>query len=72
MVYSLSLLATRMHSSRVRTVRFSGCLFGGGGVCPGCLLQPPPVDRQMPVKILPCPKLRLQVVIIDKYGVQIS
>ena len=25
---------TRMHSSRMRTVRFS-CHFGGGGVCPG-------------------------------------
>ena len=25
---------TRMHSSRMRTVRCSSCLLGGGGVCP--------------------------------------
>ena len=48
-----------------------GCLLPGGclvlgGVCsqggvPGQVL-PPPVDRHMPVNILPCPKLRLQAV----------
>ena len=36
---------TRMHSSRMR-------LFLGG-----CMPHAPPVDRQTPVKILPCPKL---------------
>ena len=33
----------------------------GGGVCH----TPHPVDRQMPVKILPCPKLCLRAVIIS-------
>ena len=106
----------RMHSSRMRAVRFSGPMSGGGGgdvcpretcaqwvcplsgnvwpggvcqvgvckgvVCPGegvctgggvylgevCLggdcLPHAPVNRQMPVKILPCPKLHLQAVTI--------
>ena len=55
-----------MHSSRMRTARFSGRL---GGVCPGgvCLFgvchPPPPVGRQTPVKTLPCPKLRLRALI---------
>ena len=50
-----------------------GCVCGGGdclgGVCPGgvCLegavCRMPPVDRQAPLKILPCPKLRLRAVI---------
>ena len=41
-----------------------------GGLCPGCLCAegvsvretPPPVDRQTPVKLLPCLKLRLWAV----------
>ena len=37
-----------------------GCLLRGG--VPGQVL--PPVDRQTPVNILPCPKLRLRAVII--------
>ena len=36
-----------------------GCLLRGGCLPRGCLPHPS-VDRQMPVKILPCPKLRLQ------------
>ena len=64
-----------MHSSRMRTARFSGRLLGGsasgfsahGGVClGGCLphthTHTHTVDRQAPVKILPCPKLRLLTV----------
>ena len=61
--------------SRVVSVRWARFLSGEslseGGICskgvsvrrgslPG--RPPPPVDRQMPVKILPCPKLRLQAV----------
>ena len=44
-----------------------------GGLCPGTSVSggslsgrpPPPVDRQTPMKILPCPKLRLGAVIIN-------
>ena len=32
----------------------------------GYLVRYPPVDRQMPVNLLPCPKLRLRVVKIQK------
>ena len=32
--------------------------------CMATHAHPPPMDRQMPVKILPCPKLRLQAVTI--------
>ena len=41
-----------------------GCLGGcpPGGVYLGDVCQTPPVDRQAPVKILPCPKLRLRTV----------
>ena len=46
-----------------------GALCPGGALSKGFLSRevsvretPSPVDRQMPVKILPCPKLRLQVV----------
>ena len=35
----------------------------GVGLCQGDLL--PPVDRQTPVKILPCPKLRLWMVNVE-------
>ena len=63
-----------MHSSRMCTARFSGrllegCRSGGGvsawegGVSLGGVCHPhPPVDRQTPVKILFCPKLRLRAV----------
>ena len=47
------------------------CVQGGpdqGAVCERGALYlgdpPPPVDRQTPLKLLPCPKLRLQAVII--------
>ena len=45
----------------------TGGLCPGGGLCPRVAsvqggLCPSPLDRQTPVKILPCPKLRLQVV----------
>ena len=52
-----------------------GRLSGPGGVSgwgvlswgvPGQLLPLPPVDRQTPVDLLPCPKLRLRAVIICK------
>ena len=57
----------------MRTARFSGHLFGGGGgVCSrgsACevstwrgVCHTHSVDRQTPVKILPCPKLRLRAV----------
>ena len=41
-----------------------GCLGGcpPGGVYLGDVCQTPPVDRQAPVKILPCPKFRLRTV----------
>ena len=70
---------TRMHSSRTGTAHsrgrlsVEGCLLRGVssqgvdvclvGVYPGGVCRTPPVDRQMPVKILPCPKLRLRAVI---------
>ena len=72
-----------MHSSRMRTAHFSGRLWGremsarhvcpgvsagvGGGVSATNPLQP--VDRQTPVKILPCSKLRLRAVNIYLIGV---
>ena len=37
----------------------------GGGLCPGGILcqgDPSPMDRQTPVKVLPCLKLRLRAV----------
>ena len=55
-----------------RGVSVQGGLSGDlclGGLCPGGSLSreepppSPPVDRQTPVKILPCPKLRLRAVI---------
>ena len=53
-----------------------GCLPWGvharGGVCPGGVSAThalPPVDRQTPVKILPCSKLRLRAVNIYLPGV---
>ena len=66
---------TKLYSSTMCTAHFSGRLFGGRGsgrrksLSGGeCLPHPhPPVDRQAPVKILPCPKLRLRAVIIVKY-----
>ena len=48
-----------LHSSRMRTARS----LPYGGVF-SVRKTPPPVDRQMPVKILPCPKLRLRAVVI--------
>ena len=64
---------TRIQSSRIRTARFSGLLWGNGclpsrgvcqgGVCPGRRL---PHNRQTPVKILPCPKLHLWAVHINQ------
>ena len=52
----------------MRTVHFSDCLFGGclprGVSAHGGVWHTPPVDRDMPVKILPCPKLRLWAAII--------
>ena len=51
-----TILNTRiMYSSRMHTNRFSVCLGG--------CLPPPSVDRQTPVKLLPCPELRLRAVI---------
>ena len=59
-------VVTRMHSSRMRTVRCSGCPWGclprgwgicPGGVCPGWLpATPPPLwtEWQTHVKTLPC------------------
>ena len=44
------------------TARFSSRLFGRGV----SVTRPLPVDRQMPVKILPCPKLRLRAVKISE------
>ena len=57
---------TGMHSSRMRTARSSSR--PGGGV-PGRDQAPPrdqvpPLWTDTPVNILPCPKLRLRVVII--------
>ena len=46
-----------------------GVWLGGvclGGACPGGCLPHPPVDRQTPVKILPCPTLRLRAVKIKE------
>ena len=91
---------TAMHSSRMCTNHFTGCLFWGvstwgvfawaGGclpwgvsargwcVCPGEWCVCPgeavchtsfPVDRQTPVKILPCPELRLWAVKIELFFV---
>ena len=70
---------TRLHSSRVRTAR--SLPYGGfrdrdpptwteAPPTPG--QRPPldrdlPVDRQKPVKILPCPKLRLRVVKMERH-----
>ena len=68
---------TRKHSCRIRTACLSDW---GGGLClqrvpvrnmgPGNqsgsdIIQRPPVDRQTPVKILPCPKLCLQAVTME-------
>ena len=55
-MFSLKDVWTRMHSSRMRTVRCSGCLgrggcvgggvcLGGAGVCLGVYTSPPPVNR---------------------------
>ena len=54
-----------MHSNRMRTTRFISrlSLSGGGGLPSGVSVTYPPVDRQTPVKILPCPKLRLLAII---------
>ena len=60
-----------MHSIRMRTARLSGRLFEGSlprdGCLPGGCLpsggMPGGVDRQAPLKILPCPKIRLWAVI---------
>ena len=67
-----------MHSSRMRTARLLA-VSGGGGLHPGGSASMgglprgevgqtplPPVDRQTPVKTLPCPKLRLRVVKNEK------
>ena len=56
-----------MHSSRVRTVRFNGHLYGAMSAyreCPiaGWDTPPHPVATDA-CKILPCPKLRLRAVI---------
>ena len=51
---------TRMHSSRMRTAGFSTVIGGGGEVVS---VTENAMDRQTFVKILPCPKLRLQAVI---------
>ena len=65
--------ATRMHSSRMRTARSSGHPGGVATRHPPLEQASPrsrhppgagtPVDRHMPVNILPCPKLRLRAVI---------
>ena len=63
-------LATRMHSSRMRTARSSsrpgGCLvWGGGCTCSrGGVWPDTPLwtEWQLGAKILPCPKLRLRAV----------
>ena len=48
-----------------REVSVQGDLCLGGGLYQGDPLHsPPPVDRKTPVKILPCPKLRLRAVIM--------
>ena len=47
-----------------------GCAQEGvclGGCLPGGCLSPPTLHRQIPVKILPCPKLRLREVISKHY-----
>ena len=51
----------RMHSSRMRTVRCSGCL-GGGGVCPRRgVCQTPLVDRMTDrCKNITLPQLRCE------------
>ena len=71
-----------MHSSRMRTARFSCHLWGvvfalweGRGVCPPSLdADAPPVERQTPVKILPFPRLHLRAanIYIFHYIVQIN
>ena len=60
---------TRMHSSRMRTVRCSGRLGEGGcvcpgGVCPGGCVYTPPVDRQQTdtCKSITFPQLLLRTV----------
>ena len=55
-----------------RGVSVWGCLCPGGSLSRGVSVRetPPPVDRQTPVKILPCPKLRLRAVKTEK-GVRI-
>ena len=58
---------TRMHSSRMRSARLltvSRSIRLGWGVAQPPVMQTPPpsVDRQTPVKISPCPKLRLRAV----------
>ena len=74
-----SIIITRMHSSRMRMPAHlpypGGCACRGRACLGGCMEgglrarrhacpRTPPVDKHMPVKILPCPKLRLRVVTI--------
>ena len=71
------MLSRRMHTASLsgRLFGLGGVCLGGvclggvfqegvfqGSVCLGVVCHTP-MDRQMPVKILPCPKLRLRVVI---------
>ena len=56
--------ATRKHSSRMRTARLLTVVCVCVCVSRGCVWGCVSVDRQMPVKALPSPKLRLQTVII--------
>ena len=62
--FQFATVQTRMHSSRMRTTRFSGRLGRWVGFCSGCATRHPcpnawcdtaplPVDRQTPVKPLP-------------------
>ena len=56
---------TRMHSSRMRTtgsLPYRRVSLDKDASPPTETETPPPVDRQTPVKILPCPKLRLRAV----------
>ena len=60
-LYSILLILTRIHSSSMRTVSSLPNRETPLQWSPWTVGRPP-VDRQTPVKILPCPKLRLRAV----------
>ena len=58
-IFFVRIVCTRKHSSRMKRRLFSD---SGGGVPPDTPPTETPLDRQTPVKTLPCPKLRLRTV----------